>query len=170
MTTRQYQVCSNCVMDTTDARISFDDKGVCDHCNTYYQKILPNWFADQRGEPLLKELVRDIKREGCGKDFDCIIGMSGGVDSSYLTYLAKEKMGLRPLVFHVDAGWNSQIAVNNIQRIIEKLELDLYTEVIDWEEMKDLLYAIGAGRLEAIATYIKTPEEAEAWRNYMMNR
>ena len=142
-------------MDTTDARISFDDKGVCDHCNTYYQKILPNWFADQRGEPLLKELVRDIKREGCGKDFDCIIGMSGGVDSSYLTYLAKEKMGLRPLVFHVDAGWNSQIAVNNIQRIIEKLELDLYTEVIDWEEMKDLQLAY----FKSGVSHIDTPQD-----------
>ena len=70
--------------------------------------------------------------------FDCIIGMSGGIDSSYLVYAAKELMGLRPLVFHVDAGWNSQVAVNNIERLVDGLKLDLFTEVINWEEMKDL--------------------------------
>ena len=75
---------------------------------------------------------------GVSRDFDCIIGMSGGIDSSYLVYAAKEIMGLRPLVFHVDAGWSSQTAVNNIERVVDGLKLDLYTEVIDWEEMKDL--------------------------------
>jgi N-acetyl sugar amidotransferase len=86
-------------------------------------------------------MVEKIKKAGLGKDFDCILGMSGGIDSSYLTYLAKEQLGLRPLVFHVDAGWNSQIAVNNIERLVDKLGLDLFTEVIDWEEMKDLQLA-----------------------------
>jgi N-acetyl sugar amidotransferase len=138
---RAYKVCKNCVMDTTDFQIVFDDKGVCDHCNTYYQHILPNWHTDARGWDELQRLVKKIKKEGIGKEFDCIIGMSGGIDSSYLTYIAKENLGLRPLVFHVDGGWNSQIAVNNIEVLIDKLGLDLYTEVIDWDEMRDLQLA-----------------------------
>jgi len=124
-------------MDTTDSAIVFDDKGVCDHCNTFDTKIKPNWFTGERGENELRQLVQNIKASGKGKDFDCIIGMSGGIDSSYLTYIATE-FGLRPLVFHVDAGWNSQEAVNNIEKLVDKLGLDLYTEVIDWAEMRDI--------------------------------
>lgn len=133
-----YRICTNCVMDTSDAMITFDHAGVCDHCRTFYEHTRPNWHTDERGRRSLMEMVERIKRAGTGKEFDCIIGMSGGIDSSYLTYVAKEVLGLRPLVFHVDAGWNSQIAVNNIERIVDGLGLDLYTEVIDWEEMKDL--------------------------------
>ena len=135
------QICTNCVMDTTDSMITFDEKGVCDHCNTYYQKILPHWHTDEKGEKELWKIISKIKKEGKGKDFDCITGMSGGIDSSYLIYVLKEKFGLRPLVFHVDAGWNSQVAVNNIERMIDKLGLDLYTHVVDWEEIKDLQLA-----------------------------
>ena len=133
-------ICSNCVMDTTDSRITFDDKGVCDHCRTFFEKVKPNWHTDERGERELRAMVEEIKSSGKGKDFDCIIGMSGGIDSSYLTYIATE-FGLRPLVFHVDAGWNSQEAVNNIEKLVDQLGLDLYTEVIDWEEMRDLQLA-----------------------------
>lgn len=128
-------------MDTTDSQIVFDEKGVCDHCNNFYTNIKPNWHPDGRGRAELEKIVAEIKREGQGKDFDCIMGMSGGIDSSYLTYVAKEQLGLRPLVFHVDGGWNSQIAVNNIEVLVEKLGLDLYTEVINWEEMRDLQLA-----------------------------
>jgi len=128
-------------MDTTDPKITFDDKGVCDHCRRFYSGVLPNWHIDERGWTTLQAIVEQIKKEGAGKHFDCVLGMSGGVDSSYLTYIAKEELGLRPLVFHVDAGWNSQIAVNNIEKLVEKLGLDLYTEVIDWEEMRDLQLA-----------------------------
>ena len=78
--------------------------------------MLPNWHTDERGRRELAQIVDEIKQAGEGQDFDCIIGMSGGIDSSYLTYVAKEQLGLRPLVFHVDAGWNSQEAVNNIER------------------------------------------------------
>ena len=152
---REYQVCTNCVMDTTDSKITFDDKGVCDHCNTYYDKILPNWHPNEKGQAELDKIVEGIKKEGKGKDFDCIIGMSGGIDSSYLLYLAKEKLGLRPLVFHVDAGWNSQIAVNNIERIVDKLKLDLYTHVINWEEMKDLQLAF----FKSGVPHIDTPQD-----------
>ena len=128
-------------MDTIDSEISFDDRGVCDHCNTYFDFILPNWHPDETGWAILQKKVKLIQAHGRGKDFDCIIGMSGGIDSSYLTYIAKEQLGLRPLVFHVDGGWNSQIAVNNIEMLVDKLHLELYTEVIDWEEMRDLQLA-----------------------------
>lgn len=138
---RTYQICTNCVMDTSDSKITFDDKGVCDHCNTYYKDIEPVWNYGKGREKELSSMVDKIKVSGKSKDFDCILGMSGGIDSSYLLYLAKEKLGLRPLVFHVDAGWNTQLAVNNIERLVDKLDLDLFTEVINWEEMKDLQLA-----------------------------
>lgn len=137
----KYKICTNCVMDSSDSKITFDKKGVCDHCNTYYSDILPKWHTDKQGEKDLWEIIDKIKKAGKGKDFDCIMGMSGGIDSSYLLYVMKEKYGLRPLVFHVDAGWNSQIAVNNIERLVDGLGLDLYTEVINWEEIKDLQLA-----------------------------
>jgi N-acetyl sugar amidotransferase len=140
-TTAEQRICTNCVMDTTDAAIIFGPNGVCDHCNTYYNHTLPSWDTKEKGQRELDTLVTRIKESGRGKDFDCIIGMSGGIDSSYLTYLAKEEFGLKPLVFHVDAGWNSQEAVNNIEKLVDHLGLDLYTEVIDWEEMRDLQLA-----------------------------
>jgi N-acetyl sugar amidotransferase len=128
-------------MDTSDSKITFDEKGVCDHCNDFYTNVLPNWHTDDRGRKDLDEVVDKIKKDGEGKDFDCILGMSGGVDSSYLLHLAVTQLGLKPLVFHVDGGWNSELAVHNIQVMIEKLGLDLYTEVINWEEMKDFQLA-----------------------------
>lgn len=142
-------------MDTTDTVIVFDEQGVCDHCNTFYSKTLPNWHPNEQGRRELDVLVEKIKKAGKGKDFDCILGMSGGVDSSYLTYLAKEELGLRPLVFHVDAGWNSQEAVNNIEKITDHLKLDLFTEVIDWEEMRDLQLAY----LKAGVPQIDAPQD-----------
>ena len=151
----KHQVCTNCVMDTTDSKITFDDKGVCDHCRTYYDKIEPNWHTDERGAAELDKIVQKIKADGKGKDFDCIMGMSGGIDSSYLLYLAVEKLGLRPLVFHVDAGWNSQIAVNNIERMVDQLGLDLYTHVVNWEEMKDLQLAF----IKSGVSHIDSPQD-----------
>ena len=132
-----YKICSNCVMDSSDSSITFDEKGFCDHCNTFYSRTLPAWNIQKNNKNSLKILTNKIKKAGKGKEFDCIIGMSGGIDSSYLTYLASKVMKLRVLVFHVDGGWNSQIAVNNIEKIVDGLKLDLYTEVINWEEMKD---------------------------------
>jgi len=137
----KYRICSNCIMDTTDPNITFDARGWCDYCRNYYENILPNWHPDEKGEKVLAPVIEKIKKEGKGRDHDCMIGISGGVDSSYVAYLAKEKFGLRPLMYHVDAGWNSQVSVNNIQRLLDGLGLDLYTEVIDWSEMKDLQLA-----------------------------
>jgi len=141
MTKRPYQICSNCIMDTSDSNILFDAQGRCDYCNNYYSNVLPNWHTDERGEAELQQSIDAIKRAGAGKPHDCIVGISGGIDSSYMTYLAKEKFGLRPLLFHVDAGWNTQQAVNNIEKLVDALDLDLHTEVINWPEMKDLQLA-----------------------------
>jgi len=152
---RKYQICTNCVMDTTDSKITFDKNGVCDHCNNFYENILPNWHTDEKGWLSLQEIAKKIKKEGQGKEFDCMVGMSGGVDSSYLLYLAKEKLGLRPLVFSVDTGWNTQLAVNNIKKLTNKLDLKLHTKVINWEEMRDLQLAF----FKASVSHIDWPQD-----------
>ena len=153
--TRPYRICANCIMDTSDSDIVFDARGWCDYCNNYYSNILPNWHTDERGAALLQQQVDRIKRDGRGKSHDCLIGISGGVDSSYLTYIAVEKLGLRPLMFHVDAGWNSQQAVNNIERMIDSLGLDLHTYVVDWREMRDLQLAF----FKAQVPHLDTPQD-----------
>lgn len=128
-------------MDTSDSRIVFDAKGVCDHCNSFERDVRPHWHPDETGAAMFRQMVERIKASGKGRDFDCIMGMSGGLDSSYLLHLAVSEFGLRPLVFHVDGGWNTDIAVNNIQVLVDKLGLDLYTEVINWDEMRDFQLA-----------------------------
>ena len=136
-----YRVCTKTIMDTTDPNIVFDNEGISDYYYNFQDTIKPNWHTDERGYKELMSTAEKIKVDGKNRDFDCIIGLSGGLDSSYATYVAKEVMGLRPLIFHVDAGWNTQQAVSNIEKLINGLGLDLYTEVIDWEEMKDLQVA-----------------------------
>ncbi|TKC05271.1 N-acetyl sugar amidotransferase [Pedobacter frigoris] len=138
---REYQICTKTIMDTSDPNIVFDENGVSDYYHNFHNTMLPNWHPDEEGEKELMKMAEKIKKQGEGKDFDCIIGMSGGLDSSYLAYIAKVKMGLRPLIFHVDAGWNTQQAVGNIEKLIDGLGLDLYTEVVNWEEIKDLQVA-----------------------------
>ncbi|MEE9385363.1 MAG: N-acetyl sugar amidotransferase [Nannocystaceae bacterium] len=150
-----YQICTNCVMDTSDAAIRFDNQGVCDHCTNFHNNILPNWDTGSGGRKALEKVVTQIKKAGNGKEFDCILGMSGGVDSSYLMHIAKTELGLRPLVFHVDAGWNSQEAVNNIERMVDKLKLDLYTSVINWEEIRDLQLSF----FKAGVPHLDTPQD-----------
>jgi len=136
-----YQICTNCVMDTTDPNITFDENGVCDHCHDFQNYVIPNWHTDDRGRTALSHTMDKIKASGKGNEFDCLLGLSGGVDSSYMLHLAVKEFGLRPLVFHVDGGWNSELAVHNINVMIDKLGLDLYTEVINWEEMKNFQLA-----------------------------
>lgn len=138
---KEYQICTNCVMDTTDPKITFDENGVCDHCNGFYKDVEPNWHPNDFGKEIFRKQVIKIKKESKGKEYDSIMGLSGGLDSSYLLHLAVKEFGLRPLVFHVDGGWNTDIAVNNIQVLVDKLGLDLYTEVIDWKEMSDFQLA-----------------------------
>lgn len=128
-------------MDTSDPNIAFDARGLCDYCNNFDLLIRPNWRSDKNGEKLVESLASIIRKQGEGKDFDCIIGLSGGLDSSYVAYVVKEKMGLRPLLFHVDAGWNTDQAVGNIEKLVDGLGLDLYTEVVNWESVKRMQVA-----------------------------
>lgn len=152
---RPQQTCNNCVMDTSDELITFDEKGVCDYCLNFESNILPNWHPDDSTASDLEATIEKIKADGKNKEYDCLIGLSGGVDSSYVAYIAKEKFNLRPLLFHVDAGWNSQEATNNIERLVDSLNLDLYTEVIDWGEMRDLQLAF----FKAQVPHIDTPQD-----------
>jgi N-acetyl sugar amidotransferase len=137
MTDRKYQICNRCIMDTSDPEIQFDDQGNCNHCNSAIDLARTTWFPGPDGKKILDEKIEAIRKEEKNKEFDCIIGLSGGVDSSYLAYYAVNN-GLRPLVVHVDCGWNSELAVKNIENVIKKLNIELHTFVVNWEEMKDL--------------------------------
>jgi N-acetyl sugar amidotransferase len=128
-------------MDTSDPYVIFDKRGWCEYCNNFNEQIKPNWQAGVEGVYSLQKLSKSIKGEGPKKDFDCIIGLSGGLDSSYVAYIAKEKMGLRPLLFHVDAGWNTDQAVGNIEKLVDGLGLDLYTDVVNWGAVKRMQVA-----------------------------
>ena len=141
MTDIEYQVCTRCVMDTSDPEIIFDGQGVCNHCHLFDQMVGTDWLPGPEGKPRLNALLAEIKAWGKGREYDCTIGLSGGADSSYLAYLAAKEWGLRPLAVHVDTGWNSPYAVRNIENLVKNLNIDLYTFVIDWEEMRDLQVA-----------------------------
>lgn len=133
----RYQICTRTVMDTSDPDIRFDDNGVCNHVHEFEERARQQWFPNGEGARRLSNILETIKSDGKGKEYDCIIGLSGGVDSSYLALKAHE-WGLRPLVVHVDAGWNSELAVSNIEKIIEHCGYDLHTHVVDWQDMRDL--------------------------------
>ncbi len=137
---REYQICIRCIMDTTDPVIEFGENGVCDHCKLYYRLVKEHCFTGELGRRKLNEIVERIKEQGKKREYDCVIGLSGGVDSTYVAYLAKQ-IGLRPLAIHLDNGWNSEIAESNIKHIVKKLGIDLYTYTIDWNEFKDLQLA-----------------------------
>jgi N-acetyl sugar amidotransferase len=136
-----YRICSKTIMDTSDPNIRFNQNGESDYFTNFNKVILPNWNYGIDKLANLEKIAKRIKKNRSNRDFDCIIGMSGGLDSSYTAYVAKEILGLRPLLFHVDAGWNTDKAVSNIEKICNGLNLDLFTEVINWEEMKDLQVA-----------------------------
>jgi len=137
-----YRICSKTVMDTSDPRIRFDTAGISNHYWDFVNNVRPNWNSGPDGVQRLKGLVAEIKRSGAGRDYDCIIGLSGGADSSYMLHKMVSQYGVRPLVFHVDGGWNSEVAVNNINCLVDRLGLDLFTEVIDWEEMRNFQLAM----------------------------
>lgn len=134
---RPYQICTRCVMDTSDPEITFDEQGICNHCHAYDLRARHELISAQERESRLAALVARIKQDGQGKDYDCVLGVSGGADSSYVTYLAHQ-LGLRPLAVHFDNGWNSELAVDNIKTLLSKLDLDLVTYVVDWDEFCDL--------------------------------
>lgn len=150
-----YQICTNCIMDTSDPTIKFDDKGVCHFCNNFTKNLAPNWFPNNIGIKKITPEIEKIKKEGKDKNYDCLIGISGGLDSSYVAYVAKNFFGLKPLLFHCDTGWNSDISTSNISKICEKLDLDLVTEVVNWDEMKDLQRAY----FKSQVSFVDTPQD-----------
>jgi N-acetyl sugar amidotransferase len=142
MTTVPYRICAKTVLDTTYPGITFDAEGVCNLVADFESNVRPHWHTGPEGRQQLEMTVEKIKNSGKGRDFDCIMGLSGGADSSYMLHMMVKEFNLRPLVFHVDGGWNSELAVHNINKLIDKLGLDLYTEVINWEEMRDFQLAM----------------------------
>ncbi|MFX0079373.1 MAG: N-acetyl sugar amidotransferase [Candidatus Hermodarchaeota archaeon] len=138
--TREYEICTRCVMDTTDPEITFDDDGICNHCTNYLELLDKHILPEPERTASLKRLISKIQEKGKNKEYDAILGVSGGVDSTYMAFKAKE-LGLRPLAVHLDNGWNSKLAVSNIERVLKRIDVDLYTHVIDWEEFKDLQLA-----------------------------
>ena len=136
----KYNICSKCIMDTSAPNISFDDSGTCNYCQNFSNVISQSWkniFESKK----INQLASQIRRDGKDKEFDCIIGLSGGLDSSYAAFVAVEKMGLKPLLFHVDAGWNTDQAVSNIEKLVDGLGLELYTDVVNWKKIKNLQVA-----------------------------
>jgi len=150
----KYQQCNRCVMDTSDPEITFDENGYCIHCINYFENLSKLTYQGKTSDKQLAEIVQKIKASGKNKKYDCIIGVSGGIDSSYVAYLTK-KLGLKPLAVHLDNGWNSELAVNNIEKILNQLGIDLYTYVLDWEEFKDLQLSF----LKASTPEIETPTD-----------
>jgi len=134
------QVCSRCIMDTTDPDITFDEQGVCCHCRAYDRRAAAELTASEHRKRKWEEIVATIKAQGKGKEYDCVIGVSGGVDSTMVAYLAKDA-GLRPIAVHFDNGWNSELAVSNIKQTLDILNIDMLTFVVDWEEFRDLQVA-----------------------------
>lgn len=135
------KICNSCVMDISDKTLTFDEKGVCPRCNEYNNRILKWWNHGFGHEEELNKILNEVKKSGEGKKYDCILGLSGGLDSSYLLHLTVAKWGLRPFVFHVDAGWNLPVAETNIRKICDKLNVELHIEKIDFEEMRQMQIA-----------------------------
>lgn len=138
---KEMKICNNCIMDTSDKMLILDENGICSRCNDYNNRILKWWNHGIGHEEELNKILSEIKKSGRGKKYDCILGLSGGLDSSYLLHLAVAKWGLRPFVFHVDAGWNLPVAEKNIRKICEKLNVDLHIEKMDFEEMRQMQIA-----------------------------
>src|SRR5258708_2443457 len=136
-----YRRCTLTVMDNiADPGISFDEQGICNYYHDYGKAAAEGLFSEKEGKEKLEQLAEKIKNDGKGKPYDCLIGLSGGVDSSYVAFLVK-KLGLRPLAVHLDNGWNSELAVKNVENIVTRLGFDLFTLVVNWEEFRDIQLA-----------------------------
>jgi N-acetyl sugar amidotransferase len=142
MRVEQRQTCQKLVLDTTDPELKFDRDGICHPYHDFQENVKPRWEASLNSSKEIETAVAIMKAAGRGKDYDCLMGLSGGADSSYMLHKMVTEFGIRPLVFHVDAGWNSEIAVHNINCMVDKLGLDLFTEVINWEEVKEFQLAM----------------------------
>lgn len=155
---RPYQICVNCIMDTTDPDIVFDNAGVCNHCKEYAERARRELHLGEYGQEELRKLISDIKEKGKNKEYDCVIGLSGGVDSTFVAYKVKQ-LGLRPMAVHLDNGWDEELAVANIEQIVKKLEFDLHTYVIDWEEFRDIQVSF----FKSSTSNIEIPTDHAIW-------
>jgi len=135
-----HQICNRCIMDTSDPKISFDAKGICTHCARFDQRARTILITKDEKRRRLGSLVNKIKTSGQNKPYDCVIGLSGGIDSTYLAYQVKS-LGLRPIAVHLDNGWNSELSVANIESVVKKLNIDLITRVLNWQDFRDLQLA-----------------------------
>ena len=149
-----YKLCTRCVMDTSDPEIIFDDEGSCDNCSRFIAALQRYRIGQGPPEKDLDQLFERVRAAGRGKEFDCVLGMSGGIDSSYAAYMCKER-GLRPLAVHMDNGWDSEESVLNIKNIVSKLEIDYTSFVLDWSEFRDLQLAF----LRASVPEAETPTD-----------
>ena len=147
---RPYQICKCCVMDTTDEEITFDSNGVCMRCNEYKDRIEPEWNHGRGHEKELQELISAIKKSGEGRKYDCILGLSGGLDSSYMLHLAVKEWGLKPFVLHIDCGWNLPVAEKNIKKLCDKLGVKLHIKRMNWDEMREMQLAWFRTGLESL--------------------
>lgn len=150
-------ICARCVMDTTAPDIEFDEKGNCNFCNHYFKELVKEIFSNDDGKKRLERLFTKIKKEN--SRYDCLIGLSGGVDSSYVAYLVKNIYGLNPLAIHLDNGWNSELSVANVEQIVKRLNIDLYTHVLDWNEFKDIQISF----LKSGISNIEIPTDHAIW-------
>ena len=150
-----YRICNRTVLDTSYPSITFDANGICNHYNDFQNNVLPFWKRGSEGLAGLEAKCVQIKKDGKGAEYDCLVGLSGGVDSSYMLHLMVARFGLRPLVFHVDGGWNSDLSVSNIECLIDSLNLDLFTEVIDWRDMREFQLAL----FKSGVPYLDAPQD-----------
>lgn len=154
MNSNTYQQCTRCLMDTTDPDIRFNKQGECNHCTEFIQTRALHNYQGAKSDAELAAWVERMKKDGKGKEYDCVVGLSGGIDSSYAAHLCR-KMGLRVLGVHMDNGWNSEEAVMNIKNIAKKLNIDYESYVLDWEEFKDIQLAF----LKASIPEVETPTD-----------
>jgi N-acetyl sugar amidotransferase len=154
ISSRTYQECTRCVMDTTDVEITFDEWGQCCHCSAFLEKRTRHAYHGQDSDAELERIFAEMRSVGRGKPYDCVVGVSGGADSSYLAYVVKEH-GLRPLAVHMDNGWNSEKAVLNIKNVTRRMGIDYESYVLDWEEFRDLQLAF----LKASVPEAETPTD-----------
>lgn len=154
MKARTYQQCTRCLMDTTDPEIIFDENGYCNHCTEYLNRRINHKYQGEESDKALEQIIAKVKEAGKGKEYDCVMGLSGGIDSSYAAYIVKQ-FGLRILAIHLDNGWNAEEAVLNIKNIAQKLGIDYESYVLDWEEFRDIQLAF----LRASVPEAETPTD-----------
>lgn len=153
------KVCSRCIMDETAKEITFDQNGVCNFCHNYDNVLVNDVHTDKGGEEKLEKLIERIKQKGKNSRYDVLIGLSGGVDSSYVAYIIKKKYGLRAFAVHLDNGWNTELAVANVEQIVKRLDIDLSTYVLDWKEFRDIQTSF----IKASISNIEIPTDHAIW-------